>query len=251
MTTYQEPLTIAVLPIAYINELNPGYGVTADGVLIRDLGITAATIQEFTAAAGVTINGVLYKDAVQSGSDLLIMTRLFGTIPTAITSGSTIYLDDGTNAARADLMIRQNDGATTKDQCLMGWTAATVASYTGVTLSSSPANSTITTLALIKGTYLVSVYCGVTNAENNVFYFYLDDGTTRVNASTLHLHKNNTWSHPLQKCFALTVATPATYRLRVHASGSDSNPMITMQTVLADGVSVAFNRPNITVWRIA
>jgi len=253
MTTYQEPLTIALLGIPYITEYQPGAGVTIDGVLARDLALVVATIQEFTAAAGVTINGVLYKDAAVTDTDLstLRINALRATIPTAIVGGSSIYLDSGANTTAGDLMVRQNDGATTKDQCIMGWTNQTDASYTGATLSSSPTNGMPVSLSLVEGTYLVSIYCGVSNAENIVFYCYLDDSTNPVVASILHMHKDNTWSHPMQKCFILTAAATGTYRLRVHASGSDSNPMILMQTVLADGVSVAFNRPNITVWRIA
>ncbi len=89
-----------------ISEKTSGSGVTIDGLLIKDGGISLDTLSEKTAAAGVTIDGVLNKDAGVTCTGASAFTGGVSVTTAAITSTVTPSgANDLVNKAYADALI--------------------------------------------------------------------------------------------------------------------------------------------------
>lgn len=89
-----------------ISEKTSGAGVTIDGLLIKDGGISLDTLSEKTAAAGVTIDGVLNKDAGVTCTGASTFSGGVSVTTAAITSTVTPSgANDLVNKAYADALI--------------------------------------------------------------------------------------------------------------------------------------------------
>lgn len=89
-----------------ISEKTSGAGVTIDGLLIKDGGISLDTLSEKTAAAGVTIDGVLNKDAGVTCSGASAFTGGVSVTTVAITSTVTPSgANDLTNKTYVDAKV--------------------------------------------------------------------------------------------------------------------------------------------------
>lgn len=254
---YQEPVQFAVLPMEVIDELTPDAGVTIDGVKFSQAdGVVTNTISEFTAAAGVTFNGVQIKDsAVVPTFDRLVIDRQLSAVPTAVTSGTVIFLDDGTNFQSYDLMVRQNDGSTSQTGMLAP-RATTYSSsvVTGADVNTSSSWRTITTLALVPGTYLVS-YSVVLTSPTNVMYCQVSataGGTGTIEASKVNGFDASSGGGaiPVACSFLLTVASTNTYVWEVRQNTSSGELIINQEDKTVGGATYAVNNPIITAIRL-
>ncbi len=111
------PKVTGTMSVDTIAERTAGAGVTIDGVLIKDggvtgTGITSSTnaahdvIAEKTSGAGVTVDGVLLKDGSVSGAGAFTTLSASGaaTLAGALTAQKNVTLADTNNIARTFLV---------------------------------------------------------------------------------------------------------------------------------------------------
>ena len=151
-----------------ISELSSASGVTADGVILKDSGVTAAsgvstnTITEYASGSGVTIDGVLLKD---SGVTAASGVRSAWTVITAInaaagTAGMAFdYIDssgtgriivqgkDDTSVGLFDIIMREKDagGQITTASCSAGgaWALGGTTAGSHTIINSDASNGTL------------------------------------------------------------------------------------------------------------
>lgn len=251
--SYQEPVQFSALAIDEIEEFTPDAGVTIDGVVFdQTAGIKTNTISEYTAATGVTVNGLLFQDSALPASDVYVIGQQRSDVPTAVTSGTIVYLDDD---VAFDLFARQNDGSSSKTQCIVPAAAATatLGAYTTATDITYPTGFvTLTSTTVPAGTYLVT-YSASVIPNTNVCYVHVSstsDGSAPVSGSKHAVF----WSldeFAVAASFSITVASTTTYYLQVARNTGNGGTALDARTGTIDGTVYSLNSARLNFLRVA
>jgi hypothetical protein len=251
--SYQEPVQFGVLGIEEIEEFTLDAGVTVDGVVFdQDTGIGANTISEYTSAAGITVKGLLFKDGALPAADRYVINRQRSDVPTAVSSGTIVYLDDD---VAFDLFARQNDGSSSKTQCIMPAAAvtATLGAYTTATdLTYTSGFVTLTSTTVPAGTYMVT-FSATLVSSTNVCYAHVSsasDGSAPISGSK-HAFFRSTDEYVVAGTFSVVASATTTYYFQAKRNTGNGGTVLDVRTSTIDGASYAINIPRLNFIRVA